>query len=180
MLLLDSPSQGFIIGRYHPQSMGQIKVRDIMTTQVITVLETDTIRDATITLAVDTLSGAPVIDDDYHLCGIISEMDILNLIMKYEAELKIENPVLHMLAFPMDTKFDDPALESAAKKFSNTKVSEIMTKDVITTTPDAEVVDVLALMLEKDVNRVPVLEKGVLVGIVSRGDIVFSIYKRKI
>ena len=100
--------------------------------------------------------------------------------MKYEAELKIENPVLHMLAFPMDTKFDDPALESAAKKFSNTKVSEIMTKDVITTTPDAEVVDVLALMLEKDVNRVPVLEKGVLVGIVSRGDIVFSIYKRKI
>ena len=35
-------------------------------------------------------------------------------------------------------------------------------------------------MLEKDVNRVPVLEKGVLVGIVTRSDIIFSIYKRKI
>ncbi len=170
----------FIIGRHHPHLMGQIKVRDIMTTQVITVLETDTIRDATITLAVDELSGAPVIDDDYHLCGIISEMDILNLIMKYEAALKLESPVLHLLAFPMDAKFDDPKLESAATKFSQTKVSEIMTKDVITCTPDAEVVDVLALMLEKDVNRVPVLEKGVLVGIVTRGDIIFSIYKRKI
>ena len=160
--------------------MGQLKVRDIMTTQVITLLETDTVKDATITLAVDSLSGAPVVDEDYHLCGILSEIDILNLIMKYEAELKLENPVLHLLAFPMDTQFDDPELEKAANKFTNTKVKDIMVKDVFTTTPDAEVVDTLALMLEKDVNRVPVLEKGVLVGIVTRSDIVFSIYKRKI
>ena len=160
--------------------MGQIKVRDIMTTQVITIQESDTIRDATITLAVDNLSGAPVIDDDYHLCGIISEIDILNLIMKAEAKLKTENPGLHLLAFPMDYNFDDPELKEAAEKFSNTKVSDVMVKTVITTTPDAEVVDVLGVMLEKDVNRVPVLEKGVLVGIVTRSDIIFSIYKRKI
>lgn len=160
--------------------MGQIKVRDIMTTQVITLLDTDTVKDATITLAVDELSGAPVVDEDYHLVGILSEMDILRLIMKFEAELKLENPVLHLLAFPMDAKFDDPELERAANKFTNTKVKEIMVSEVITTTPDADVVDTLALMLEKDINRVPVLEKGVLVGIVTRGDIMFSIYKRKI
>ena len=160
--------------------MGQIKVRDIMTTQVITLLDTDTVKDATITLAVDELSGAPVVNEDYHLVGILSEMDILRLIMKFEAELKLENPVLHLLAFPMDTKFDDPELERAATKFTNTKVKDIMVKEVITTTPDADVVDTLALMLEKDINRVPVLEKGVLVGIVTRGDIMFSIYKRKI
>jgi len=160
--------------------MGQIKVRDIMTTQVITLLDTDTVKDATITLAVDELSGAPVVNEDYHLVGILSEMDILRLIMKFEDELKVENPVLHLLAFPMDTKFDDPELERAANKFTNTKVKEIMVSEVITTTPDADVVDTLALMLEKDINRVPVLEKGVLVGIVTRGDIMFSIYKRKI
>ena len=160
--------------------MGQIKVRDIMTTQVITLLDTDTVKDATITLAVDELSGAPVVDEDYRLVGILSEMDILRLIMKFEDELKVENPVLHLLAFPMDTKFDDPELERAANKFTNTKVKDIMVRDVFTTTPDAEVVDTLALMLEKDVNRVPVLEKGVLVGIVTRSDIIFSIYKRKI
>ena len=160
--------------------MGQIKVRDIMTTQVITLLDTDTVKDATITLAVDELSGAPVVDEDYHLVGILSEMDILRLIMKFEDELKVENPVLHLLAFPMDTKFDDPELERAANKFTNTKVKDIMVREVITTTPDADVVDTLALMLEKDINRVPVLEKGVLVGIVTRGDIMFSIYKRKI
>ena len=64
--------------------MGQLRVRDIMTTQVISLGENDTIKDATIVLAVDNLSGAPVIDDDYHLVGIISETDILGLIVKYE------------------------------------------------------------------------------------------------
>ncbi|MGN1044853.1 MAG: CBS domain-containing protein [Candidatus Methanomethylophilaceae archaeon] len=160
--------------------MGQLKVRDIMTTQVITLLGTDTVKDATITLAVDNLSGAPVVDDDFHLVGIISECDILKLIVKFEDRLNIENPVLHLLAFPMDAKIEDPRLKSAAERFSEMKVADLMIKDVITTTPDAEIVDVLRIMIEKDVNRVPVLEKGVLVGIVTRGDIIFSIYKRKI
>ncbi len=158
----------------------QLKVRDIMTTQVISFLETDTVKDATITLAVDNLSGAPVVDDDYHLAGIVTESDILELIMKYEKELNIKDPILHMLAFPMDTKIDDPDIKKASDEISKTKVSDIMIRDVLTTTPDSLVIDVLHIMLEKDINRVPVLEKGVLVGIVSRGDIIFSIYKRKI
>ncbi len=160
--------------------MGQLRVRDIMTTQVISLAGTDTVKDATITLAVDNLSGAPVIDDDYRLIGIVSETDILELIMKYEEELNIEDPVLHLLAFPMDSAIDDPVLMEAAKKISETKVVDIMSKDVLTVTPDAMVIDVLRLMLSRDVNRIPVLEKGVLVGIVSRSDIIFSIYKRKI
>lgn len=160
--------------------MGQLRVRDIMTTQVISLAGTDTVKDATITLAVDNLSGAPVIDDDYRLIGIVSETDILELIMKYEEELNIEDPVLHLLAFPMDSAIDDPVLMEAAKKISETKVLDIMSKDVLTVTPDTMVIDVLRLMLSRDVNRIPVLEKGVLVGIVSRSDIIFSIYKRKI
>ncbi|MDD7423529.1 MAG: CBS domain-containing protein [Candidatus Methanomethylophilaceae archaeon] len=160
--------------------MGQLKVRDIMTTQVITLLGNDTVKDATITLAVDNLSGAPVVDDDFHLVGILSECDILKLIVKFEDRLNIENPVLHLLAFPMDAKIEDPQLKAAAEKFSEMRVADLMIKDVITTTPDAEIVDVLRIMIEKDVNRIPVLEKGVLVGIVTRGDIIFSIYKRKI
>ena len=160
--------------------MGQLKVRDIMTTQVITLLGNDTVKDATITLAVDNLSGAPVVDDDFHLVGILSECDILKLIVKFEDRLNIENPVLHLLAFPMDAKIEDPQLKAAAEKFSEMKVADLMIKDVITTAPDAEIVDVLRIMIEKDVNRIPVLEKGVLVGIVTRGDIIFSIYKRKI
>ena len=55
-----------------------------------------------------------------------------------------------------------------------------MSKTVLTTSPDAKIMEVLKVMIDLDINRVPVLEKGVLVGIVTRGDIVFSIYKRKV
>lgn len=157
-----------------------MKVSDIMTTQVISVLGTDTLKDVTITLAVDNLSGAPVVDEDFKLIGIISECDILKLILEHEKNLNLENPVLHLLAFPMDAIIDDPQLKEAADKISKIKVEDIMTHNVITTTPNAQIIDVLRLMVEKDVNRVPVLEKGVLVGIVTRGDVIFSIYKRKI
>ena len=162
----------------HLPTMGQLKVSDIMTTQVISLLGTDTLKDATITLAVDNLSGAPVVDEENRLIGILSECDILKVIMDHEANL--ENPVLHLLAFPMDAKIDDPQLKAAADKISQIKVADLMIPDVITTSPNAEIIDVLRLMIDKDVNRVPVLEKGVLVGIVTRGDIIFSIYKRKI
>ena len=80
----------------------------------------------------------------------------------------------------MDYDIEDPNLKEVAEKISNTKVTDLMSKNVLTTTPDAMVIDVLKTMLSEDVNRIPVLEKGVLVGIVSRSDIVFSIYKRKI
>lgn len=160
--------------------MGQLKVSDIMTTQVISLLGTDTLKDATITLAVDNLSGAPVVDDDNRLIGILSECDILKVILDHEENLSSKNPVLHLLAFPMDANIDDPQLKAAADKISEIRVSDIMIRDIITTSPNAEIIDVLRLMIDSDVNRIPVLEQGVLVGIVTRGDIIFSIYKRKI
>ena len=55
-----------------------------------------------------------------------------------------------------------------------------MTRTVLTTTPDTSVMEVLKAMIEMKVNRLPVIEKGVLVGIVSRGDIIFALYKRKV
>lgn len=40
--------------------------------------------------------------------------------------------------------------------------------------------EVLRAMIEMKVNRVPVVEKGVVIGIISRGDIIFALYKRKV
>lgn len=54
----------------------------------------------------------------------------------------------------------------------DTEVSQIMTADVHTCTPSATVDDLMAVMTEQRVRHVPVLEDGVLVGIVSIGDVV--------
>ncbi|MDD4244545.1 MAG: CBS domain-containing protein [Candidatus Methanomethylophilaceae archaeon] len=158
-----------------------LRIRDIMTTQVVTLLGTDTVRDATICFAVDNVSGAPVVDEDYRLVGIISEIDILGLIVKYEKMLNRQGSASHILNVPMDKVNDeDEQLNAIVHEISETKVYEIMSKTVLTTSPDAKIMEVLKVMIDLDINRVPVLEKGVLVGIVTRGDIIFSIYKRKV
>lgn len=157
--------------------MTQLKVRDLMTTQVVTLKPSDTIKRATIRFAVDHISGAPVVDNRNHLIGILSEDDILNLIVRHQEKIGSSGK---MLSYTLDASIEDESLQTAANDVSNTKVEEIMTRSVLTTSPDAAIVDVLKAMLERKINRVPVLEKGVLVGIISRGDIVFHIYKRKV
>ncbi len=158
--------------------MAELKVRDLMTTQVVTLKPGDSIKQATIRFAVNNISGAPVVDNRNHLIGIISEDDVLQLIVKQQEDMDEEGG--KMLSYSFDSTNQNSILQEAANKISNTKVEEIMIRTVLTTTPDANIVDVLKAMLERKVNRVPVLEKGVLVGIISRGDIVFHIYKRKI
>ena len=161
--------------------MAKIHVRDIMTTQVVTLKETDTIKHATVMFALHTISGAPVVDDDRHLIGIISETDILELVLSYQDKLSIDHPSSFMFASPMDDTSEqaDKDVKEASDAISKMLVRDIMTRTVLTTSPDAKIVDVVDQMIKKNVNRVPVLEKGVLVGIISRGDIIFSIYKKK-
>jgi CBS domain-containing protein len=60
------------------------------------------------------------------------------------------------------------------------KVEDLMTRTVLTTSPDEKIVMALKKMMKLNVNRLPVLEKGVLVGTISRSDIIFYIYKKKV
>ena len=72
------------------------------------------------------------------------------------------------------------AVKKVSEEISNIEVSAIMTRTVLTTTPDTTIMEVLKAMIEMKVNRVPVVEKGVVIGIISRGDIIFALYKRKV
>lgn len=161
--------------------MKELRVRDLMTTQVLTVKPTDTIKRATIKFAVDNVTGAPVVDNRNHVIGMITEVDILNLILRYQDRLdKDTGPAHSLLSLPMDGDTADPLLAEANKAISEMKVEEIMTRSVLTTSPDEKIVGALQKMMKLRVNRLPVLEQGVLVGILSRSDIIFYIYKKKI
>ena len=159
--------------------MVKMHVRDVMTTQVLTLKETDTVKQATILFALHNISGAPVVDDDHHVIGILSETDILGLVMKYQNKLHAEHPSLYMLESHIDDAVGDEDLKEAGDTVSMTLVREIMTRTVLTTSPDAMIANVTQEMIKMNIDRVPVIEKGILVGIISRGDIIFSIYKKK-
>ena len=160
--------------------MTKLKVRDLMTTEVLTLRPDDTIKKAAIKLALDNMSGAPIVDAKYHLLGFLSEIDILNLIMKSQMKLDKEDGVDRLLDYSMDSTLPlDDNLRQVSEEISNTEVSSIMVRSVMTTTPDAPIIEVLRIMLRLSINRIPVLEKGGLVGVISRSDIIFALYKKK-
>ncbi len=161
--------------------MTTLKVRDVMTTQGVTLKPTDTVRKATLRFAVDGISGAPVVDNRNHVLGIVTENDILNLILKYQKKIdELETGVHNLLGGYMDSEITDEIVAEANEKISSTKIEDIMARSVLVTTTDAELIEVLATMMNLDVNRLPVLEQGVLVGTISRSDIIFYIYKKKV
>ena len=161
--------------------MSKLKVRDLMTTQVVTLQPTDTIKKATIKFAIDNISGAPVVDNRNHLLGIVSENDILRILYTYQLTLDRENRGSMMLSYSMDNSDEgDDELKKISEEISNMAIGDIMIRTVLTTSPDALIMEVLKSMIEMDVNRVPVVEKGVVIGIISRADIVFALYKKKV
>lgn len=161
--------------------MSKLKVRDLMTTQVVTLKPEETIKKAVIKLALDNVSGAPVVDNRNHLMGILSENDVLELILKYQLMLDEEQSDSVMLNYSMDSSNEtDERLKRISEEISNKPVSEVMTRTILTTSPDTSIMEVLKAMIEMKVNRLPVVEKGVVVGIISRGDIIFALYKRKV
>jgi len=158
-----------------------LKVRDLMTTDVVTLRPTDTLKTAAIKFAVDNISGAPVVDGRNHLLGIISQNDILKTLLRYQDMLDKDNfSGSAIMKHSLDSDTDDDRVNSISEEISDITISEIMCHTVLTTTPDESIMDLLRAMLGMDVNRVPVIEKGVVIGIISRGDITFAMYKRKV
>jgi len=159
--------------------MGQYKVRDVMTTQVVALAPGNTIKEAVRKLAVENLAGAPVVDKGNHMVGIVSQNDILGLILRYAAKLDAAGQNgSDLLASFLDGEAD-PKVKEALDAVSNTKVEDIMVRTVLTTSPDDSIMSLLRSMVNMDVSRVPVVDRGVLLGIVSRSDITFSLYKKR-
>jgi len=151
-----------------------LKVREIMTTAVITVNPDTTVGELADILAKNKISGVPVVDGEGRVLGMVSEADII-----------LQDADLH---FPYYIQFLESVIylqsvhkfEERFRKQIGSKVSEIMTEEVVSATPEATVREVATLMADRNVNRLPVTENGRLVGIVTRGDIVRAIAQQKV
>jgi len=118
-------------------------VRDLMTTDVVAVAPNTSIRDAARMMFRYRVSGLPVVDPEGHVLGIITEGDFLAMELKR-------------------------ADGGATAEF----VSEVMSRSVLSISPDLEVLDAARFMYEHDVKRIVVVEDGTMTGIISRFDIV--------
>ncbi|MEM2944371.1 MAG: CBS domain-containing protein [Methanomassiliicoccales archaeon] len=159
--------------------MPDLRVRDVMTTTVVTIKADATLHDATITFAVNGISGAPVVDDDGKLVGILSETDILAFVKKLQEEIRKKQPSVSFISVPFEEILKNEKLAELYKEISGKKISEIMSKDVVTVSPDTGIMEAIDIMMKKDVNRMPVIEHDKIVGIVTKGDIIWALYKDK-
>lgn len=121
-----------------------ILVRDYMSSNLITFKEDQTVIEVMQSLIKNKISGAPVVNDNNELLGIISDGDC----MKQISESRY---------------FNMPAGDMLVKDY--------MSKDIATTTPDTSIFDVATEFYKHNCRRFPVIENGKLIGQISRKDI---------
>lgn len=137
-----------------------MKIREVMTTEVVTVKPETALKEAAALLAERGISGLPVVDDDGAVVGILSEADIL--VKEGGAESRDG-----LFGWLFDTDF------TIERKLRARTVGDAMSTPAITIGPDRPVHEAAARMVGDAVNRLPVVEKdGRLVGLVSRADLV--------
>lgn len=149
-----------------------MKAQDIMTTELVTLSEEMTLEEAAKILLAHDISGAPVVNDEGVLVGILSEGDLVR------TQKPLTQPlVLTFLdgAIPLNYK----AVHEDLQALTATKVARLMTRDVHTLGPEAEAKDLARVMIEKDINRIPIVDSGRLLGIVSRQDLVRAQVERQ-
>ena len=140
-----------------------MKARDIMVSPVITVKPDTSIEEVARLFLDRRISGAPVVDDRGSLVGIISEGDLL-----FRAEIGTERP--HPYWFLQSA--GEEILAAEYVKARARRVADVMTRKVVTATPDASLSEIAALLEAKFVKRLPIVEDGQLIGIVTRVNLI--------
>jgi CBS-domain-containing membrane protein len=142
---------------------GMMKARDVMVSPVVTVKASSSVKELAKTLLKHGISGVPVVDDQGKLVGVVSEGDLL-----HRAEAGTERRHswwLRMVA-------GDGSLSADYTKAHARKVADVMTRDVVTATPGTPLNEVAMLLEKNSVKRIPIVDRGQLVGIVTRANLV--------
>ncbi len=145
--------------------------KELMTTDVITVRSNTTIRDVAQIMLSHRISAVPVTDDGGKLIGIVSEGDLLR-----RSETGTERKHswwLDLIASP----------EERAREYVKSHAihaGDVMTKKPITVHEDTPIAEIAALLEEKRIKRVPVVEGGKVLGIVSRADLLRGLATAKL
>ncbi len=139
--------------------------RDIMTGEVITVDPETSVEEAAKLMSEHQISGLPVVKDS-KMVGIVSEKDLIvkDKKLHFPEYINLIGGIIYIESY---RKFREEF-----KKYIAVKVGELMTTEVETIEPDTQVNEIATMMSREEINRLPVLENGKLVGIVTRADLV--------
>jgi CBS domain-containing protein len=141
-----------------------LKLRDIMTRDVVSAASDLTIREAMELLSERHVSGAPVVDGG-KVVGVFSASDLLTFL----ADLSDTTPSLIFRR-----------RKGRTTPLEDVTVDEVMTRKVQALPPDCSVDEAAALMIKKQIHRVLVMEGDALLGIVSTSDVAKAVAQHRI
>jgi CBS domain-containing protein len=141
-------------------------VRDVMVAPVITVTPSTTVKKVAELFLEKRISAAPVVESQQRLVGIVSEGDLLH---------RVEAGTERRHSWWLKGLIGDDTLAAEYVKSHGLKVSDVMTRRVVTATPETPLHEVAALLEKNAIKRVPILENGQLVGIVSRANLIQAV-----
>jgi CBS domain-containing protein len=142
-------------------------VRDVMSTDLITLRPDQSFEEAADTLADHEIGAAPVVDGSGKLVGLLRDEDLI------VSEANLHAPTwFNFLGAEFPLPRQNKRFEEELQRMVAANVEQLMHKDFITCAPDDMLADVASRMHDEDVTHVPVVQDGKLVGIVARGDIV--------
>jgi len=146
--------------------------KDIMTKEVIVVSPQDNVNLVMQMLIDNRISGVPVVDSENHLVGVVTEKDL----MIKAKELKVP---FYLTVFDSVIYLENPnKFKEEIKKYTANRVKDVMTTKVITAEEDTSVSDIVELLTEHNINRVPIVRHGKVIGIVTRNDILKALVKK--
>ena len=144
-----------------------------MTKEVITTAPEASIADLARLLETHRINGAPVLDPEGRLVGIITQTDLIQRAQDLELPPALNILDLHLF-------LETPShFQRRLEKMLGTTVWDVMTPDPLTIAPETPLSAIAALMERKKVHTLPVLEMGRLVGIIGKIDLIRALARQE-
>ena len=149
----------------------ELPVRDVMASDVLVFAPEDNVMDAMRAMLVRGIDGAPVVDADGSMVGLLSTADLI------VEEARVHLPtVITLLGAYIELPSSKRKFDQNVEKALGSTVGEVMSEAAPTLEPDDTVEYAATIMHEQGADRLPVIdESGAIIGIVARGDIVRAI-----
>jgi CBS domain-containing protein len=142
-----------------------LKVKDIMTKELITVSPETEITSAAKILLENRINGLPVVDDSGKLVGILCQSDLV------AQQKRIPIPSVYTLLDSFIPLTSFRRIDKEVKKIAALKVEQAMTPDPVTIGPETDIEDVARLMVDKKYHTLPVMDGDKIVGVVGKEDV---------
>ncbi|MDM9623386.1 hypothetical protein A6U87_25875 [Rhizobium sp. AC44/96] len=137
-----------------------MQAKDVMTKDVVHISPAIGIRHAVAVMLENNVSGLPVVDDQGRVCGMLTEGDLL-----LRREIRLSS---------RPARAPEVISETDLERYISSNgwsVADVMSQDVIVAGPDSEISDIAESLQAHRIKRLPIVEDGKLIGIVSRRDI---------